>query len=58
MVGCLGPAVPEFVAQTDGECWIITTYEGEARWIRTNRLRSRQQVCESPLRIECFNHTQ
>jgi hypothetical protein len=38
----LGPVIPEFLARADGHFWIVTTFEGEARWIRSDRLRSRQ----------------
>jgi hypothetical protein len=39
--GCLlGPVTPEFVALADDQVWIITTFEGEARWIRGDLLRT------------------
>lgn len=42
----LGPAVPECVAKV-GEgpgatFWIVLTHEGQTRWIRADRLRSRR----------------
>ena len=38
----VGPAVPEFLAQVGEEFWIVTTYEAQPRWIRSDRLRSRK----------------
>lgn len=38
----LGPAVPEFLARDGGSFWISTTFEGQIRWINTDRLRSRK----------------
>jgi hypothetical protein len=38
----LGPCFPEFLAKADGHFWIVTTLAGSARWIRSDRLRSRQ----------------
>lgn len=38
----LGPAVPEYLAR-DGETFgIVTTFEGQIRWINADRLRSRK----------------
>src|SRR5262249_1833892 len=39
----LGPAVPEYVARVGDVFWIIVSFEGQARWIRSDRLRSRRQ---------------
>ena len=36
----LGPAVPECLAQDGDDFWIGTTYDGQPRWIRSDRLRS------------------
>ncbi len=48
----LGPAVPEFVARAGGDFWIVTTFEGNARWIRSDRLRSKQAFdAQTPLQI-------
>ena len=38
----LGPAVPDFLAQVGSDFWIVTTYETQPRWIRSDRLRSRK----------------
>ena len=42
----LGPGQPEFLARVgagDGATfWVIVTYRGAVRWIRSDRLRSRQ----------------
>jgi hypothetical protein len=42
-----GPARPEFLAQVGtgpaASFWVVTTYEGQARWIRSDRLRSKRQ---------------
>lgn len=43
----LGPATPEFLAQTghglkSTDYWVVTTFEGQIRWIRSDRLRSKQ----------------
>ena len=37
----VGPAVPECLAQV-GDDWIVTTFEGQLRWIRSDRLRSQK----------------
>lgn len=43
----LGPAVPEFLAKVgDGPratFWIVVTHDGQPRWVRSDRLRSRRQ---------------
>ncbi|MCS6304900.1 MAG: hypothetical protein H8K07_14745 [Nitrospira sp.] len=38
----LGPAIPEFLAQDGQDFWIVTTLEGQIRWIHADRLRARQ----------------
>lgn len=38
----LGPAVPEFLARNGSTFWIVTTFEGQPRWINADRLRSRK----------------
>lgn len=46
----LGPAVPEFFGAVGvGEAttfWIVTTYQGETRWIRSDLLRTKQAYDE------------
>ena len=41
-----GPAIPEYLERTGTgdheQFWVITTYQGAIRWIRADRLRSRQ----------------
>ena len=37
----LGPAVPEFLARSGDTFWIVTTFEGQPRWVNSDRLRSR-----------------
>lgn len=44
----LGPAVPEFLAQVGKTFWIVTTFEGQIRWIRSDRLRSRKAFQGQP----------
>ena len=39
----LGPATPEFLARSGDQFWIVTTFEGQARWINADRLRSKRQ---------------
>lgn len=38
----LGPAVPEYLARDGETFWIVTTFEGQIRWINADRLRSRK----------------
>jgi hypothetical protein len=41
----LGPAVPECLARLRGKkdsFWVIVTYQGLPRWIRSDRLQSKQ----------------
>ena len=38
----LGPAKVEWLAQVSDAFWVIVTFEGQPRWIRSDRLRSRQ----------------
>lgn len=38
----LGPAVPEFLARDGNAFWISTTFDGQIRWINSDRLRSRK----------------
>ena len=38
----LGPAVPEFLPKVGEQFWVVTSYEGQLRWIRSDRLRTRQ----------------
>jgi hypothetical protein len=38
----LGPAIPEFLARSGEQFWIVTTFEGLARWINANFLRSKK----------------
>ena len=38
----LGPAVPECLAQVGDDFWIVATFAGQPRWIRSDRLRSRK----------------
>lgn len=41
--GCiLGPAVPKLMIQTNGEFWLAVVYDGQNRWIRSDRLRNRR----------------
>jgi hypothetical protein len=48
----LGPGVPEFVAKADAHWWIVMTYQGDTRWIRSDRLRSRKTFeRQLPLRV-------
>jgi hypothetical protein len=44
----LGPVVPEFLARAEGHFWIITTFDGLPRWIRSDRLRSKRQFEAQP----------
>ena len=37
-----GPGTPEFLARAGDEFWIVTTFEAQPRWIRSDRLRSRK----------------
>lgn len=39
----LGPAIPEFLARSGKQFWIVTTLEGLARWINADQLRSKRQ---------------
>lgn len=39
----IGPAVPEYFAQDGETFWIVTTFEGQIRWINADRLRSKKQ---------------
>jgi hypothetical protein len=43
MGGSWGPATPEFLARSGDQFWIVTTFEGQARWINADRLRSKRQ---------------
>jgi hypothetical protein len=36
----VGPAVPECLAHVGAEFWMVTTFAGHTRWIRSDRLRS------------------
>lgn len=38
----LGPAVPEFLAQAGQQFWVIVQHEAMPRWVRADRLRSKQ----------------
>jgi len=38
----LGLARPEFLAQVGPHFWVIVTWDGLPRWIRSDRLRSKQ----------------
>jgi hypothetical protein len=42
----LGPAMPEFLARVGTgkreQFWIVVRYAGHARWVRSDRLRSKQ----------------
>ena len=47
----LGPAVPEYLARDGETFWIVTTFEGQIRWINADRLRSKKQFeTQKPLR--------
>jgi hypothetical protein len=47
----LGPAVPEYLARDGQTFWIVTTFEGQIRWINADRLRSKKQFeTQKPLR--------
>lgn len=37
----LGPAIPEYLARDGETFWIVTTFEGQTRWINADRLRSK-----------------
>ena len=37
----LGPATPEFLAKSGKQFWIVTTFEGQIRWINADQLRSK-----------------
>jgi hypothetical protein len=37
-----GPAVPEFVAKSGDQFWIVTSFQGRPRWIDADRLRSQK----------------
>jgi len=43
-----GPAVPECLAQVGAEFWMVTTFDGDPRWIRADRLRSRNAFEQQP----------
>lgn len=48
----LGPAVPEYLARGRETFWIVTTFEGQMRWVNADRLRSRRQYeTHKPLRV-------
>lgn len=56
----LGPATPEFLAR-DGEAfWVVTTFEGQIRWINADQLRSKrsfeQQVAVREVHIIREDH--
>lgn len=36
----LGPATPEFLVRSGNQFWIVTSFEGQARWFDTSLLRS------------------
>lgn len=38
----LGPAIPEFLAQVGDRFWVVVHFDGAPRWIRSDRLRSKQ----------------
>lgn len=40
----LGPAIPEFLARDGSTFWIVTTFEGQIRWINADRLRSKKAL--------------
>ena len=44
----LGPAVPEYLARHGDTFWIVTTFDGQARWINADRLRSRKAFEDQP----------
>lgn len=47
----LGPAVPEYLGRDGNTFWIVTTFEGQIRWINADRLRSKRQFeTQKPLR--------
>lgn len=47
----VGPAQPEFFARIRDIFWIVTTFEGSARWINADLLRSRKAFeQQSPVR--------
>jgi len=52
----LGPAKPEFLARDGNSFWIVTTFEGQLRWINADRLRSqsdfRHQASVSEIAIK------
>jgi hypothetical protein len=48
----LGPVIPEFLAKADDDFWIVTTWDCQTRWIRSDRLRSEQAfLTQAPVRI-------
>lgn len=49
----LGPAVPEFLARNGSTFWIVTTFEGQPRWINADWLRSRRAFENQPEVREC-----
>jgi hypothetical protein len=47
----LGPAIPEFLARDGRTFWIVTTLEGQIRWINADQLRSKKAFeQQKPLR--------
>lgn len=38
----LGPATPEFLARDGDTFWIVTTFDGQIRWINADQLRSKK----------------
>jgi hypothetical protein len=51
-----GPATPEFLDRvgtgSQERFWIVTTYQGAIRWVRSDLLRNRQAF-ESQVRLRC-----
>lgn len=42
----LGPATPECLARSGAQFWIVTTFDGQTRWIDADLLRSRKAFSE------------
>lgn len=46
-----GPATPEFLAKSGNQFWIVTSLQGQARWVNADWLRSKKQFeQQKPLR--------
>lgn len=51
----VGPGRPEFLARDGDSFWVVVQFEGQAIWVNSDRLRSRQQFeMQPPVTVVTF----